>query len=618
MSFILTEEKVLELFDNKDLQEIFACSNHLQLAKYLAQNYCQFTQNELKYIDLFWEPAFNKSWIYLADEIIINWMGYKGVDATRNFHRDMKSKYKENIDYQEVSKEHELVQFYHRDSNPGNPSKRGGALKKFYIVSGEALKKMLMRTGTKNGDEICDYFIKVESLCSLSMKLMFKYVENIKQQKEQQLEATKNKVLQLNDRLDNFTKFEKTGWIYIATSRLYSANNRYRFGYTLKLNNRMQNYQDGRLKQDEFYYVYTHHCACPNLLETIILQTLVHYKEHRCRDIFTLPLPILQKYVENTAKEFDKRISIANNISNELEQYTGQNVIAEPCPMKKIASSKVSVVQPKPKSFTVEPKRLEALESHLIKSWDINGYFLNMYDIYEYAQLPCQYTGKQRYNFEQRLIDCGLTLAINEADIGKDYVLSCLYVHQAKKSYIVPVLSLQGLCKFISCEKVAKVHRNKFEVFNKLIEKMKNPYQPNTSFVPFVQFDSQEYIQLEKHLIDHWDPDAYFISMYDMHIYAGIPIDYKKKTREAFRLKLTTHNLKLGTADDNTMSDYCIRNIKINGSKFKSEIPYFSIRGIYNYAKHASSYERVRLTVFNNLEAIINAETPILESDSEY
>ena len=52
-----------------------------------------------KYVDLFWEPAFNKSRLYLSAEIIIDWMSYFGTDAIRNYHRDMIKKYKTEIDY---------------------------------------------------------------------------------------------------------------------------------------------------------------------------------------------------------------------------------------------------------------------------------------------------------------------------------------------------------------------------------------------------------------------------------------------------------------------------------------------------------------------------------------
>ena len=41
---------------------------------------------------------------------------------------------------------------------------RGGNNKKYYKITGRTLKKMLMKCGTKKGDEICDYYLKVEQL----------------------------------------------------------------------------------------------------------------------------------------------------------------------------------------------------------------------------------------------------------------------------------------------------------------------------------------------------------------------------------------------------------------------------------------------------------------------
>ena len=86
----MDESKLIELINDKKIVDILESKNHLALAKLLGKEFCGFTEDDEKYVDLFWNTAFNKGWLYLSDEIIIDWMGYSGKDAIRNFHRDIK------------------------------------------------------------------------------------------------------------------------------------------------------------------------------------------------------------------------------------------------------------------------------------------------------------------------------------------------------------------------------------------------------------------------------------------------------------------------------------------------------------------------------------------------
>lgn len=138
--------------------------SYLQLA-----TIADFTEKEIEMVKIFWEPAFNKSWIYLSIEIIHDYFGYKKTESSNNdFIKKIKDNYKKDIDYKEVSKDHELIKLYH-DLNHGKET-RGGSLKKYYIVPGSIFKKLGMKANTIKGEEICDYFIKVESLCHLMIQ----------------------------------------------------------------------------------------------------------------------------------------------------------------------------------------------------------------------------------------------------------------------------------------------------------------------------------------------------------------------------------------------------------------------------------------------------------------
>lgn len=75
-----------------------------------------FTDAELDMLNMFWEPTFNKGWIYVSRQMVLD-MGYRKVS---DFYSDtLRHNYTENIDYEEVDENHELVRFYDENLNGG-------------------------------------------------------------------------------------------------------------------------------------------------------------------------------------------------------------------------------------------------------------------------------------------------------------------------------------------------------------------------------------------------------------------------------------------------------------------------------------------------------------------
>ena len=195
----MNETKLVELLNDEKVIEVLESKNHLNLAKFIGRELCDFTENDEKYVDLFWDVVFNKSWIYLSDEIVIEWMGYKkSKDTISDFTEEMKRKYSD-IDYKEVDRTHELIKKSTQDSSDN----------KYYITTGETLKKMLIRADTKQGDIICDYFIKVESVCNTTNKLISMYPIYINQKRKDEIElrddmrATRANILAYEKKLTN-------------------------------------------------------------------------------------------------------------------------------------------------------------------------------------------------------------------------------------------------------------------------------------------------------------------------------------------------------------------------------------------------------------------------------
>lgn len=288
--------------------------DHIKLAKIAG-----FNDQEIEMVQLFWDVTFNKSWLLITSELVHNQLGYKKTESSlRDLYKKMKEFYKNEIEYKEVTKDHELVEFYYKNL-PGNISrqdKHGGSNKKYYIITGETFKKMCMRANTVKGNETCDYFIKVESLCNIMSKYLiekFKIEQQKQLEEKQKLLEEKEKALQISEsknlKLTTFIKenekVKEDGWIYIATTRQYSQNNIYKLGKTEKLNPRMGNYQTGRSKSDSYYYVYTYKTSKRSVLETLLKKLLEKYKEDKNKELFVLPWKLLHEYVDYICSNFN-------------------------------------------------------------------------------------------------------------------------------------------------------------------------------------------------------------------------------------------------------------------------------------------------------------------------
>ncbi len=76
------------------------------LAKHIGKLCCNFTEDDEKFIDMFWDPVFNSSWIYLSDEIVVELMGYKkSKDTMRELYRKLLQEYDCDTDYKQVDKD---------------------------------------------------------------------------------------------------------------------------------------------------------------------------------------------------------------------------------------------------------------------------------------------------------------------------------------------------------------------------------------------------------------------------------------------------------------------------------------------------------------------------------
>ena len=113
----------------------YAETSTQQLAEHMG-----FSTEEQRMLTMFWEPAFNGSWIYLSDEIILGQLtNEKGKDALKDFYNRtlLANDYVENIDYKKISKNDELLEKYENFYSAILHNRKKSNRKLYYAVSGE-------------------------------------------------------------------------------------------------------------------------------------------------------------------------------------------------------------------------------------------------------------------------------------------------------------------------------------------------------------------------------------------------------------------------------------------------------------------------------------------------
>jgi hypothetical protein len=172
-----------------------------------------FTESELETIPTFWEICSNENnWIYLSNELILgNLVNENGTHTIRNFYRNvlLENPYRENIDYKQVSEEHELIKSYYDKTN-----KRKPVNKKYYIITGSAYKQMLKSSKIKKGRVAHIKCSKVESLALCMKQYMTKYTE-----RERDIQHCAS----IRRRLEMEERHERSDVIYIMSHEAFTS-----------------------------------------------------------------------------------------------------------------------------------------------------------------------------------------------------------------------------------------------------------------------------------------------------------------------------------------------------------------------------------------------------------
>jgi len=188
-----TESKNMEVieadYELKELEEL----DYVKLARKSGK----FNDHEIEMFKLLNSVGFNKNWIYLSEEIVENYLGYKkSKDMMTTFYKifaKLKSLVKD-VNYKIVKADHPIILAYNKQlALDSKKIKKSPENKLYYIVTGKAFKDLVMHVDTNKGAKARVYYIKIKEF---AIDVSTEFLKNlVKQEKE------RNKLME--NRLEN-------------------------------------------------------------------------------------------------------------------------------------------------------------------------------------------------------------------------------------------------------------------------------------------------------------------------------------------------------------------------------------------------------------------------------
>ncbi len=304
-----------------------------------ASNNDKFSRDDIKQLTVYGPAAFNKSRLYLSEELVEVHMGYKkGKSAMSDFikkHILNSTKFEQDVDYWIVTADDELVtSYYHSDYNRnGITNPNHGNRKQFIVITGKTFKHLIMNADTDKGDDMRDYYVRLEEMVSEWRE----YCENENEERIQQLEDDNKKMLtekqrmQRSDRaataLTNIMKMKCTKTIkdelfYLMTTIDYGSDGIrvFKIGKTIRAPNRRPSGLNtaSAFKEDDFvviFQIYTHDATA---LENRMFQILKPLRVKDKREFVFGSSRLLKNVIQYVADNLDEDNEYFNDIIEEL------------------------------------------------------------------------------------------------------------------------------------------------------------------------------------------------------------------------------------------------------------------------------------------------------------
>ena len=277
----------------------------------IAREIMKFSSQEMNMLKIFWEPVFNKSWIILNRVLIKEWFckNDKGKDSLNRFYNRILFKhFKEGKDYCEIQRDEYLKKYSPKMENTFvHPNSR------FFKVTGECLKEI----GMMRNNEIREYYLKVEKLSFIMTKYLFEVNNFQLQKKDEKISQQEEKIINMKRFVDHVQIQPRNEWIYIATTKVYAANNHFKIGSTTRLRSRLNNYQIGRTSTDKMFYVWIFKCYNSKKLEDMIKSMLSQFLEKEKKEMYIMHFEDLVDLVNFICHNYENSTEYVNTFIHE-------------------------------------------------------------------------------------------------------------------------------------------------------------------------------------------------------------------------------------------------------------------------------------------------------------
>jgi hypothetical protein len=338
------ERKILDNIKCDDIVKVALVKHEykeptmMQLAKHVG-----FNEEELNMLAIFWDSVFNKSWIILNRDMIKTWFckNDTSVNAVKNFYDRVLLKYDEGIDYIQIERSPATDKCDESCSSKTMSkirTKHGGHNAKYYQVTGECFKMI----GMQRNKDIQRYYIKVEELAMYMrdyMSAMHQYI-SAKRMGEQQLVIDKSKqdindMRIINERvqlhINNTKALNKTSTFYIATSKIYAAQNIFKPGCIdsisdKQLKSRLAQYNTGKTGDDLFYFCHVEEVYASKELDYKLKKLLQQLKFNCKKEMVVVHYDSLIKIVRHVSANHTEDYEYFNTFINSGEYKLSLNL----------------------------------------------------------------------------------------------------------------------------------------------------------------------------------------------------------------------------------------------------------------------------------------------------
>jgi phage anti-repressor protein len=282
-----------------------------------------FSDEQIDMLKLFWDPAFNGSWIYLDDDTVLTNMTNQGkANGLPRFFKHLISEYDEGEDYRKIKATDQLVQFYlaQKMKEKKKNETRGG--KHYYAVSGECFKLLLQTSKTTAGKKLRRYFIQVEKLAHMQHSYMSALSSHLLQQqietKDEELRQANKKINRCTVFINNIQAAETDSFIYIASRPSLAEQDFNKVGsissctYTA-VSGRLQSYNTGCTEGDLFAYYYIRKVHDASGLDAYLKKMLAPCKKNRGKEMVLMDFDSLRSIVDHVADNHFDNYEVFND-----------------------------------------------------------------------------------------------------------------------------------------------------------------------------------------------------------------------------------------------------------------------------------------------------------------